>query len=286
MGEQNGAFPFEADADSSVPLWVQLRKRIVYLIGSGYFKPGDQLPKIRELAADISINFNTVNKAYLSLQSDGYLKSVRGKGVFVTDLGADAGAQGGEVEAVLDDCLHACRNLGAELRRGGGADDAPRDAPQDGRGAAAARGRLQHHRARARRRRRGGRGRRCGRGRLRRRGRGKGGPMSREGKRRDVAAAGEGGARRAGGCGSWCRRRRASRWGERASATGVVLFSALVFAVALLVVAGVGTLLAGAFTAWVALAAFPLRGVGRHVHPHRAAVGSAWWCCAWASSTG
>ncbi len=112
MGEQNGAFPFEADADSSVPLWVQLRKRIVYLIGSGYFKPGDQLPKIRELAADISINFNTVNKAYLSLQSDGYLKSVRGKGVFVTDLGADAGAQGGEVEAVLDDCLHACRNLG------------------------------------------------------------------------------------------------------------------------------------------------------------------------------
>ena len=79
--------------------------------------------------------------------------------------------------------------------------------------------------------------------------------MSREGKRRDVAAAGEGGARRAG-VRQLVPEAAGQPAGERASATGVVLFSALVFAVALLVVAGVGTLLAGAFTAWVALAAF------------------------------
>ncbi len=79
--------------------------------------------------------------------------------------------------------------------------------------------------------------------------------MSREGKRRDVAAAGEGGARRAG-VRQLVPEAAGQPVGERASATGVVLFSALVFAVALLVVAGVGTLLAGAFTAWVALAAF------------------------------
>lgn len=111
--DRKGGFPFEAEADSSVPLWVQLRKRIVSLINSGYYQPGDQLPKIRELAAEISINFNTVNKAYLSLQSDGYLKSVRGKGVFVSETAAEHGrAVSGEVEALLDDCLHACRNLG------------------------------------------------------------------------------------------------------------------------------------------------------------------------------
>lgn len=111
--DKKGGFPFEAETDSSVPLWVQLRKRIVSLINSGYYQAGDQLPKIRELAAEISINFNTVNKAYLSLQSDGYLKSVRGKGVFVSDSAADqARGVSGEVEALLDDCLHACRNLG------------------------------------------------------------------------------------------------------------------------------------------------------------------------------
>lgn len=113
MSGQEKTFTFEADEDSTVPLWTQLRKRIVFLIGSGYFEPGDQLPKIRELAVDLSMNFNTVNKAYLSLQSDGFLKSVRGKGVFVTDLATQQGPGGsGEVEALLDDCLHACRSLG------------------------------------------------------------------------------------------------------------------------------------------------------------------------------
>ena len=85
MDAQPKSFTFEVDKESSVAPWMQLRKRIAYLISSGYYQPGDQLPKIRELAADISINFNTVNKAYLSLQSDGYVKSIRGKGVFVSE---------------------------------------------------------------------------------------------------------------------------------------------------------------------------------------------------------
>lgn len=113
MDKKDGSFPFEIDHDSSQPLWLQLRKRLVFLIDSGYYKPGDQLPKIRELAVEISINFNTVNKAYLSLQSDGYLRSVRGKGMFVADPlpGRGSGPEE-DLEAVLDDCLHACKNMG------------------------------------------------------------------------------------------------------------------------------------------------------------------------------
>lgn len=113
MADKGDNFPFDKDVDSSVPLWVQLRKRIVYLISSGYFRPGDQLPKIRELAADIKINFNTVNKAYLSLISDGYLESIRGKGVFVRTMKNEQN-QGisSEVQAVLDDCLQACKEQG------------------------------------------------------------------------------------------------------------------------------------------------------------------------------
>ena len=45
-----------------MPLWVQLRQRIMHLISTGYFKPGDKLPTVRGLAQEVSINYNTVNK--------------------------------------------------------------------------------------------------------------------------------------------------------------------------------------------------------------------------------
>lgn len=109
-------FPFEIDTTSDVPLWVQLRQRLVYLINSGYFKPGDQLPTVRGLASDISINYNTVNKAYLSLVSDGYLESTRGRGVFVRDLDTEVDEEyTNEIDGVLGDCVTACRDLGLSL---------------------------------------------------------------------------------------------------------------------------------------------------------------------------
>ena len=104
------------DATTDVPLWVQLRQRLVYLINSGYFKPGDQLPTVRGLASEISINYNTVNKAYLSLVSDGYLESTRGRGVFVRDLDAEVDEEyTHEVDGILNDCVSACRDLGLSL---------------------------------------------------------------------------------------------------------------------------------------------------------------------------
>lgn len=114
MEKQPKSFSFELDKASSVAPWMQLRKRIAYLISTGYFQPGDQLPKIRELAADISMNFNTVNKAYLSLQSDGYVTSIRGKGVFVSEAVKGEGDVVDDIQAVLDDCLRACRQLGVD----------------------------------------------------------------------------------------------------------------------------------------------------------------------------
>lgn len=108
-------FPFEVDETTDVPLWVQLRQRLVYLIESGYFKPGDKLPTVRGLASEISINYNTVNKAYLSLVSDGYLESTRGRGVFVCDMHDEGDGCAKEVEAVLGDCIAACRDLGLSL---------------------------------------------------------------------------------------------------------------------------------------------------------------------------
>lgn len=109
-------FAFEADEASDVPLWVQLRNRLAYLIASGYYAPGEQLPTVRALAADISINYNTVNKAYLALKSEGYIESTRGRGAFVRDLEQEIDQEfSDKVDAVLDACVASCRDLGLSL---------------------------------------------------------------------------------------------------------------------------------------------------------------------------
>lgn len=110
------AFPFTVDEQSSTPLWLQLRERLMYLIETGYFQPGDQLPTVRGLASEIEINYNTVNKVYLSLVSDGYLESTRGRGVFVRKLDHDLSDAGQHrIRAVFDDCVSACSEMGMSL---------------------------------------------------------------------------------------------------------------------------------------------------------------------------
>ncbi|MBQ3386498.1 MAG: GntR family transcriptional regulator [Eggerthellaceae bacterium] len=109
-------FAFTQDMTSDIPLWVQLRQRIVQLIASGYFKPGDQLPTVRGLASDLAINYNTVNKAYMSLVTDGYLQSTVGRGVFVCENPiAETGDAAREVELLLDDFISTCRERGFSL---------------------------------------------------------------------------------------------------------------------------------------------------------------------------
>ena len=109
-------FPFEVDSTTDVPLWVQLRQRLVYLINSGYFKPGDQLPTVRGLASEISINYNTVSKVYINLEHDGYVESVRGRGVFVRDIGKLAAD---DVQSIADteieESIKRCLALGMTL---------------------------------------------------------------------------------------------------------------------------------------------------------------------------
>ena len=56
---------FELDYNSGLPVWIQVKNRIAYLIGSGEYKAGDQLPTVRSLAVDLDISYNTVNRAYM-----------------------------------------------------------------------------------------------------------------------------------------------------------------------------------------------------------------------------
>ena len=77
---------FELDAASSIPVWLQLKNRFIYLITSGFYLPGDQLPTVRGLAAEVEVNYNTVSKVYQSLEEDGYIVSKRRLGAFVADV--------------------------------------------------------------------------------------------------------------------------------------------------------------------------------------------------------
>ena len=119
MGRQRRAArmdEFRIDPKSPVPVWAQTKSRLLYLILSGRYQEGDKLPTVRDLAVELNINYNTVNKAYLSLVSDGILESARGRGVFVRDVVAEEGAEHAqEVEGILDDCISACRDLGLSL---------------------------------------------------------------------------------------------------------------------------------------------------------------------------
>lgn len=77
------------DYTASMPIHQQIEEQICSLIATGVLRPNDWLPSVRQLATDISINPNTVQRAYASLEEKGIIVSVKGRGSFVApDLSA------------------------------------------------------------------------------------------------------------------------------------------------------------------------------------------------------
>jgi GntR family transcriptional regulator len=68
---------------SGVPIYRQIQDQVRYGIASGRLRPGEQLPTVRALAVDLSINPNTVIKAYSELERQGVLTTEQGSGTFV-----------------------------------------------------------------------------------------------------------------------------------------------------------------------------------------------------------
>lgn len=73
------------DYTSRQPITAQIRDQMVRLITSGALKPGDWLPSVRQLATDLSINPNTIQKAYSEMELRGIIVSVKGRGSFVAE---------------------------------------------------------------------------------------------------------------------------------------------------------------------------------------------------------
>jgi GntR family transcriptional regulator len=74
---------FRLDASSGVPTYLQLVHQVEHAMRLGYLKPGDQLPRVREVVAGLAINPNTVLKAYKELETKGLAAGRPGQGTFV-----------------------------------------------------------------------------------------------------------------------------------------------------------------------------------------------------------
>lgn len=80
----SAAFEFRLDSRSGVPVYRQLIDQVLVAIASGGLNGGDQLPTVRQLAVDLSINPNTVVRAYKELEIRGMLTTQQGTGTFIT----------------------------------------------------------------------------------------------------------------------------------------------------------------------------------------------------------
>lgn len=67
------------------PIYEQVKENIKKQIVTGVLSGGDQLPSVRELATQLVINPNTIQRAYHELESEGYIYKISGKGTFVSE---------------------------------------------------------------------------------------------------------------------------------------------------------------------------------------------------------
>jgi GntR family transcriptional regulator len=74
---------FRLDPASGVPTYLQLVHQVEHALRLGYLKPGDQLPKVRDVVGALAIHPNTVLKAYKELEIKGLISGRPGQGTFV-----------------------------------------------------------------------------------------------------------------------------------------------------------------------------------------------------------
>src|SRR5580658_7645244 len=84
---------FHLDLQSGMPVYRQIIDQVHAARASGAIGPGDQLPTVRRLAVDLSINPNTVVRAYRELELTGALTTHQGTGTFITMVKMEQSAE-------------------------------------------------------------------------------------------------------------------------------------------------------------------------------------------------
>ena len=93
---------FRLDSSTGVPFYRQIIDQVLLAVGDGRLKPGTQLPTVRQLAVDLSVNLNTVAKAYREMEIRGIVQTQQGTGTFIA---ARTGAKSREKRKALQDLV-------------------------------------------------------------------------------------------------------------------------------------------------------------------------------------
>jgi GntR family transcriptional regulator len=133
MPPHRSIYRFRLDLQSGVPVYRQIIDQVRGGIASGALAVGDQLPTVRQLAVDLSINPNTVVRAYRELELGGLLETHQGTGTFISpqkmrggsaererqlsQIVAESVARAGAAGFTVEDLIEQLRGLVGEPTR-------------------------------------------------------------------------------------------------------------------------------------------------------------------------
>src|SRR5215467_7870357 len=107
MNSRRPPLRFRLDLHSGVPVYRQIVDQVRGGVASGSLAVGDQLPTVRQLAVDLSINPNTVVRAYRELELGGLLETHQGTGTFISEqkIRGAASERARQLAGIVDDCV-------------------------------------------------------------------------------------------------------------------------------------------------------------------------------------
>ena len=94
------------------PIYEQVMERLQELMLMGVLEQDEKLPSVRGLATELSINPNTIQRAYMELERQGYIYSVKGKGSFVADVSRMKDAKWQELKTGMAELAEKAVRLG------------------------------------------------------------------------------------------------------------------------------------------------------------------------------
>ena len=117
----------------SKPIYEQIKDGLRRLVVSGAVRTDEKLPSVRELATSLSINPNTIQKAYRELEQEGYIYTIAGKGSYAAERADVASGRNEELmkefDEIVKELLYLCQdkdiliNRIEELAKGGATSD-------------------------------------------------------------------------------------------------------------------------------------------------------------------
>lgn len=94
------------------PIYEQIVEKFQQMIICGVIEPDSPMPSVRSLAMELSINPNTIQRAYQELEREGYIYTMKGKGSFVSESSETADSKREEIKRELGECVDKALAIG------------------------------------------------------------------------------------------------------------------------------------------------------------------------------